>query len=199
MKQKVKIVSITFFLFASLISFATAGDLDGRGSVRHCNPAGTWFDDAAPGYLATIVPIQDNNRFSIVFQGNYNPGDLSLVFPVPEFETMTDWTGEMVWGKGGYNAAAIAIFGPAGFPHWPPETWGVKGRMEFVDDCNTIQATWYGCIYAWIWDAASPNTPPPIPWVDEADYYPYGDDCEALHETYHRMIMPSVSTGNYNK
>jgi hypothetical protein len=199
MRRNFTLVSIISLLFVSLLGITHTGIAndevaDDGGSLRHCNPTGTWFDDAIPGYMTTIVPIQENSRFSIVFQGNYNPGDLSLVMPIDVFETMTDWSGEMIRAGNGYDAAAIAIFGPVGFPHWPPQTWGVKGRMEFVDNCNTIQATWHDCIHAWIWDPESPNTPPPIPWVDEPDYFPQGEACEALYETYYRMPMPKVFT-----
>ena len=152
--------------------------------------------------MATITPIQGHSRYSVVFKGVYNASDMPASTFTPEdpafFEAMTDWSGELVKSGAGYDVAIIGILGAGeGMPHWfPLETWGVKGHIEFSEDCNTMFPEWPGGIYAWVWDtvptsAGPPPTfnPPPIPWVDEADYFPMGED--TIYETYHRVPMPT--------
>jgi len=183
MKRKITLLFIIAFVAGGMVGFAGDGI---EGSGNRCNPAGTWYAELpAPPYIGTITPIQGHSRYSVVFKGVYGAPDLG-------FAVMTNWSGEFVKSGDGYNAASIAILGGGeGFPHWIPlETWGVKGHIEFSEDCNTMFAEWPGGIFAWVWDTDTfPFVPPPIPWVDEADYFPMGPD--TIYETYHRMIMPT--------
>ena len=185
MKRKIALVFIITLVAGGMVGFANDGD-DGMES-RHnrCNPAGTWYAELpSPPYMATITPIQGHSRYSVIYKGVYGAPDLG-------FAVMTNWSGEFVKSGDGYDAAAIGILGAGeGMPHWfPLETWGVKGYVEFSEDCNTMFATWPGGIRAWVWDTVTfPFVPPPIPWVDEADYFPAGED--TIYETYHRMPMP---------
>lgn len=186
MKRKITLLFIIVLVAGGMVGFANDGD-DGEAR-RHnrCNPAGTWYAELpAPPYIGTITPIQGHSRYSVVFKGVYNASDLGFV-------SMTNWSGEFVKSHTGYDAAIIAILGGGeGMPHWDPvHTWGVKGYVEFSDDCNTMFAVWPGGIYAWVWDTdpAAWGTPP-TPWVDEPDFFPMGED--TIYETYHRMPMPT--------
>jgi len=160
----------------------------------------------SPTKSASSTPIQGHSRFSVIFQGVYNAWDLPTSTFTPEaqtfFETMTDWSGELVKSRNGYDVAIIAVLGGGPFIHWNPlETWGVKGQIEFSEDCNTMFAEWPGGVDAWIWDtvptsAGPPPTfnPPPIPWVTPVNYHPLTPDPDnptPIYETYHRMIMPT--------
>ena len=194
MKRKIALVFIITLVAGGMVGFANDG---GDGEARRhnrCNPAGIWYAELpSPPYMATITPIQGHSRYSVVFQGVYNAWDLPTSDPgVPTFETMTDWSGELVKSGDGYDVAGIAILGGGPFPHLNPlETWGVKGLIEFSEDCNTMFGTWPGGIDAWIWDTdpAAWGTPP-IPWVTPVDYHPLtGGD--PIYEIYHRMIMPT--------
>ena len=198
MKGKIALFFIVALVVGGVVGFA--GDGNGASGNR-CNPAGTWYAELpSPPYIGTITPIQGHSRFSTVFKGVYNAWDLPTSTFTPEaptfFEAMTDWSGEFVKSGDGYNAAAIAILGGGeGMPHnFPLETWGVKGYVEFSEDCNTMYATWPGGIDAWIWDITSET--PPIPWGSvPPDYHPLTTDPEGgpapIYETYHRMIMPT--------
>ena len=203
MKRKITLIFIITLVAGGMVGFA--GDGNGASGNR-CNPAGTWYAELpSPPYIATITPIQGHSRYSVMYQGVYNAWDLPTSTFTPEdpafFEAMTDWNGELVKSGDGYDVAAIGILGGGPFPHWNPlETWGVKGYVEFSEDCNTMYATWPGGIYAWTWNTvpidpgAPPDIPPtwdtpPIPWVDAADGFPLGPD--TIYETYHRMIMPT--------
>ena len=181
MKRKITLVFIIALVAGGMVGFA--GDGNGSSGNR-CDPAGTWYAELpSPPYIGTITPIQGHSRYSTVFKGVYNASDLGFV-------SMTNWSGEFVKSGDGYNAAAIAILGRGeGMPHWfPLETWGVKGYVEFSEDCNTMYATLPGGIDAWIWDITSET--PPIPWVTPVDYHPITDGAPIL-ETYHHMIMPT--------
>ena len=184
MKRKITLVFIIALVVGGMVGFANDGD-DGEAR-RHnrCNPAGTWYAELpSPPYMAIITPIQGHSRYSVMYQGVYNPSLFG-------FESMTDWSGELVKSRDGYDVAIITILGGEGVDGGPPwanlQTWGVKGYIEFSEDCNTIFTTWPGGIYAWVWDTTSVT--PPIPWVDEASFQ-FGDD--PILETYHRMIMPT--------
>ena len=179
MKGKITLVFIIALVAGGMVGFA--GDGNGASGNR-CNPAGTWFEEPGPPYMAIITPIQGHSRYSIFFQGVY---EASLF----GFEVMTDWSGELVKSGDGYDVAIIAILGGGvdGIPPWDVvQTVGVKGHIEFSEDCNTMDVTWPGGIYGWIWDTESVT--PPNPWVDPADFQ-FGDD--PILETYHRMIMPT--------
>ena len=179
MKRKIALFFIIALVVGGMVGFA--GDGNGASGNR-CNPAGTWFEEPGPPYMAIITPIQGHSRYSIFFQGVY---EASLF----GFEVMTDWSGELVKSGDGYDVAIIAILGGEGVDGGPPwanlQTWGVKGHIEFSEDCNTIDVTWPGGIYAWVWDTTSVT--PPIPWVDEGVIILEGP----LFEIYHRMIMPT--------
>jgi len=166
MKQKVTLLFIIVLVAGGMVGYANDGD-DGEAS-RHnrCNPAGTWYAELpSPPYVATITPIQGHSRYSVMYQGVYGPS---------------------------LDVAIIAILGGGvdGGPPWDVlQTWGVKGHIEFSEDCNTMDVTWPGGIYAWVWDTVTdPFVPPPIPWVDEPSFQ-FGDD--PILETYHRMPMPT--------
>ena len=179
MKGKIALFFIVALVVGGVVGFA--GDGNGASGNR-CNPAGTWYSELpSPPYMATITPIQGHSRYSVVFKGVYNASDLGFV-------SMTNWSGELVKSGDGYDVAIIAIAGGGeGMPHWDPlNTVGVKGHIEFSDECNTMDVTWPGGIYAWIWDITSET--PPNPWVDEPDFQ-FGND--PILETYHRMIMPT--------
>ncbi len=191
MKRKITLIFIITLVVGGMVGFA--GDGNGASGNR-CNPAGTWYAELpSPPYMATITPIQGHSRYSVMYQGVYHAWDLPTSTFTPEdpafFEAMTNWSGELVKSGAGYDVAIIGILGAGeGMPHWfPLETWGVKGHIEFSEDCNTMFPEWPGGVYAWIWDITSET--PPIPWVDEADYFPMGED--TIYETYHRMIMPT--------
>ena len=186
MKGKIALFFIIALVVGGMVGFAGDGD-DSKGR-RHnrCNPAGTWYAELpSPPYMATITPIQGHSRYSVVFKGVYNASDLGFV-------SMTNWSGELVKSHDGYDIAIIAILGGGEvMPHLDPlHTWGVKGYVEFSEDCNTIFATWPGGVYAWVWDTdeAAWGTPP-IPWVDDPDFFPMGE--ATIYETYHRMPMPT--------
>jgi len=195
MKRKITMVFIIAVVVGGMVGFAGDGDDDKGRRHNRCNPAGTWYAELpSPQYIGTVTPIQGHSRYSTVFKGVYNAWDLPTSTFTPEapafFEAMTNWSGEFVKSGDGYDAAAIAILGAGeGMPHvFPLETWGVKGYVEFSEDCNTMYATWPGGIDAWIWDITSET--PPIPWVTPVDYHPLTDGATIL-ETYHRMIMPT--------
>ena len=178
MKGKIALFFIVALVVGGVVGFA--GDGNGASGNR-CNPAGTWYSELpSPPYMATITPIQGHSRYSVVFKGVYNASDLGFV-------SMTNWSGELVKSGDGYDVAIIAIAGGGeGMPHWDPlNTVGVKGHIEFSDECNTMDVTWPGGIYAWVWDTTSVT--PPIPWVDEGVIILEGP----LFEIYHRMIMPT--------
>ena len=182
MKRKITMVFIIAIVAGGMVGFA--GDGNGASGNR-CNPAGTWYSELpAPPYMSTITPIQGHSRYSVVFKGVYNASDLGFV-------SMTNWSGELVKSGDGYDVAIIAIAGGGeGMPHWDPlNTVGVKGHIEFSDDCNTMDVTWPGGVYFWVWDTdpAAWETPP-IPWVDDP-IFPMGTD--TIYETYHRMVMPT--------
>ena len=186
MKRKVTLVFIIALVVGGVVGFANDGNDDKGRRHNRCNPAGTWYAELpSPPYMATITPIQGHSRYSVVFKGVYNASDLGFV-------SMTNWSGELVKSGDGYDVAIIAIAGGGeGMPHWDPlNTVGVKGHIEFSDECNTMDVTWPGGIYAWVWDTdeAAWGTPP-IPWVDDPDFFPLGED--TIYETYHRMIMPT--------
>ncbi len=194
MKGKITLVFIIALVAGGMVGFA--GDGNGASGNR-CNPAGTWYAELpAPPYVATITPIQGHSRFSVMFQGVYNAWDLPMSTFTPEdpafFETMTDWSGELVKSGAGYDVAIIAILGGGPFPHWNPlETWGVKGDITFSEDCNTMFATYPAGVDAWIWDTETfPFVLPPIPWVTPVDYHPLTGGAP-IDETYHRMLMPT--------
>jgi hypothetical protein len=186
MKGKITLIFIIALVVGGMVGFAGDGDDDKRGRHKQCDPAGTWYAELpAPPYMAIITPIQGHSRFSFVGKGVYNASDLGFV-------SMTNWSGELVKSGDGYDAAIIALLGGGeGMPHWVPlQTWGVKGYVDFSEDCNTMFATWPGGVYAWVWDTETyPFVPPPVPWVDEADYPPMGE--ATIYETYHRMLMPT--------
>jgi hypothetical protein len=192
MKRKITLLFIIALVVGGMVGFANDGNGDMERRHNRCNPAGTWYAElGSPPYIGTITPIQGHSRYSVVFKGVYDASDLGLV-------RMTNWSGEFVKSGDGYNAAAIAILGGGeGMPHWfPLETWGVKGYIEFSEDCNTMYATWPGGVDAWIWDTETfPFVPPPIPWVTTVDYHPLTPDPSGgptpIYETYHRMIMPT--------
>ena len=183
MKGKITLIFIITLVVGGMVGFA--GDGNGPSGNR-CNPAGTWYAELpSPPYVATITPIQGHSRYSVMYQGVYNASDMGFV-------TMTDWSGELVKAGDGYDVTAIGILGGGeGIPHWfTLETWGVKGHIEFSEDCNTMFVTSPGGVYAWVWDTDTfPFVPPPIPWVDDADYFPMGED--TIYETYHRVPMPT--------
>ena len=184
MKRKITLVFIIALVVGGMVGFAGDGNDDNGRWRNRCDPAGTWFEEPGPPYMAIITPIQGHSRYSIFFQGLY---EASLF----GFEIMTPWSGELVKSGDGYDVAIITILGGEGVDGGPPwanlQTWGVKGHIEFSEDCNTIDVTWPGSIYAWVWDG-TPVTPP-IPWVDLPDDRPWGTG--TLYETYHRMIMPT--------
>jgi hypothetical protein len=192
MKRKVTLVFIIALVAGGMVGFA--GDGNGASGNR-CDPAGTWYAELpSPPYMATITPIQGHSRYSVIYKGVYNAWDLpTSTFTLEDpvfFEAMTNWSGELVKSGAGYDVAVIAILGGGeGMPHWfPLETWGVKGYIEFSEDCNTMFGTWPGGIHAWVWDITSET--PPIPWVTSVDYHPIHGEVTIL-ETYHRMIMPT--------
>ena len=203
MKGKIALFFIIALVVGGMVGFAGDGNDDKRHRHNRCNPAGTWYAELpSPPYMGTITPIQGHSRFSVIFQGVYNAWDLPSSAFTEEapafFETMTDWSGELVKSRYGYDVAIIAILGGAvlpvlPFPHWIPlETWGVKGQIEFSDDCNTMFVEWPGGVDAWIWDTDSAAwETPPIPWGSiPPDYHPLTNGAP-ISETYHRMIMPT--------
>jgi len=184
MKRKITLIFIITLVAGGMVGFANDGDDGMERRHKRCNPAGTWYAELpSPPYIAIITPIQGHSRYSVMYQGVYNPSLFG-------FESMTDWSGELVKSGDGYDVAIIAILGGGGVDGNPPwdvvQTVGVKGHIEFSEDCNTMDVTWPGGIYGWIWDTESVT--PPNPWVDPADFQ-FGDD--PILETYHRMIMPT--------
>ena len=185
MKGKITLIFIIALVVGGMVGFANDGDDDKSRWRNRCDPAGTWYAELpSPPFMGTITPIQGHSRYSATYQGLYHAS-------VYGFEIMTDWSGELVKSGDGYDVAIIGLFGGGeDYPHWNPlQTWGVKGHMEFSDDCNTMFATWPGGIYVWVWDTGTlPFVPPPTPWVDDP-VFPYGTD--TIYETYHRMPMPT--------
>ncbi len=184
MKGKITLVFIIALVVGGMVGFA--GDGNGPSGNR-CNPAGTWYAELAPPpYMATITPIQGHSRYSIFFQGVY---DASLF----GFETMTDWSGELAKSGDAYYGACIGILGGGEtFPHWNPlETWGVKLIIWFDEDCDIMYMSSPGNIHAWTWDTETfPPVPPPVPWVDEPDHYPLGEETGPI-AIYYRMPLPT--------
>ena len=214
MKGKITLIFIIALVVGGMVGFANDGNGDMDRRHNRCNPAGTWYAELpSPPYIGTITPIQGHSRYSVIYKGVYNAWDLPTSTFTPEvpafFEAMTYWSGELVKSHDGYDSAIIGILGGGeGMPHWIPlETWGVKGFIEFSEDCNTMYQTSPGGVDAWIWNTVPidpgvpPHTPPtwdtpPIPWGSvPPDYHPLTTDPEGgptpIYETYHRMIMPT--------
>lgn len=185
MKRKITMVFIIAIVAGGMVGFAGDGNDDKRHRNNRCNPAGTWYAElpSSPPYMATITPIQGHSRYSAMYQGLFNAWDLSSTYAA-----MTDFSGELVKSGDGYDVAIIGILGGGeGMPFWYPlEIWGVKGHIEFREDCNTMDVTWVDGLYIWVWDPAGDT---PIPWDDDADFI--AEEGYPLTETYHRMIMPT--------
>ena len=129
MKRKITLLFIIALVVGGMVGFAG----DGKGSSgNRCDPAGTWFEEPGPPYMAIITPIQGHSRYSIFFQGLY---EASLF----GFEIMTPWSGELVKSGDGYDVAIITILGGEGVDGGPPwanlQTWGVKGPIQCLSVC----------------------------------------------------------------
>jgi hypothetical protein len=184
MKGKITLIFIIALVVGGMVGFA--GDGNGPSGNR-CNPAGTWYqENPFPPYMATITPIQGHSQYSIFFQGVY-------AAPLFGFEVMTDYSGEIAKSGDAYYGACIALMGGGvTFPHWDNlEIWGVKLVIWFDEDCDTMYMSSPGNIHAWVWALEGvPVVPAPIPWVDDPDGYPLGEETGAT-EIYYRMALPT--------
>ena len=173
--HRLLIVLIAFALFAA--TPYSAQDISTQGFGNKCTPAGTWWggsdnlpDHAGFKYLMTIIPSRAG-RFSAIFNGAYSMNDIG--FPVE-----TQWTGELVKKRGGYELFLIRLVNiDASFPPQAlPLIQAVRADVELVD-CNTISVV-FDFFGIYFWDSGS------VPFVDPPDA---PGPPTPIFETYKRM------------
>ena len=181
MKRYVVIALVGIILAAAAPGLAGMRE---KGEFRECNPAGAWYELFGPPFMLNVTPIQGHSRYSLTFEGNWNPEDLGFV-------TLTNFIGEMKKGYLGFDAAIIATGGMGEtFPHYPVATLGVAGIAEFYGNCDTLRITWFDGVQMWPWPELppAPESAPPVPFVDEPIYL--DPEMNDVVEVYFRMMLP---------